>query len=266
MFRTLTLGAVLVLTASGPLSAHDFWIEPRTFTVDTGALVGLHLMVGQQMLGDALAREDAGVDRFIVRRGDDERPIPGRDGGEPAGILRVTGPGLMIVGYQSRPHAVELPKATFDSYLGEEGLDAVQAILAGMKNRPQVAREQYARCAKSLLSSGAPAASERDRALGLTLELVADRNPYSSAPGQSLPVTLLWKGKPQPGALVVAVNRDDPNVRLSARSDAHGRVSFRLPRGGMWLIKSVHMIAAAPGTSADWESFWASLTFALPTS
>ena len=31
---------------------------------------------------------------------------------------------------------------------------------------------------------------------------------------------------------------------------------------GMWLIKAVHMVPAATGSSADWESFWASLTFA----
>jgi hypothetical protein len=29
----------------------------------------------------------------------------------------------------------------------------------------------------------------------------------------------------------------------------------------MWLVKSVHMI---PGAKADWESYWASLTFELP--
>ena len=33
---------------------------------------------------------------------------------------------------------------------------------------------------------------------------------------------------------------------------------------GVWLIKAVHMIAAPPGSGAEWESFWASLTFALP--
>jgi hypothetical protein len=30
--------------------------------------------------------------------------------------------------------------------------------------------------------------------MGLTLELVADRNPYTSAPGQPFPVTLLYNG------------------------------------------------------------------------
>jgi hypothetical protein len=33
--------------------------------------------------------------------------------------------------------------------------------------------------------------------------------------------------------------------------------------GGVWLVKAVHMIPAKPGTNADWESYWASLTFDL---
>ena len=263
-FTIMTTVALLLLAATTSLGAHDFWIEPRAFTVTPGGLVGLRLMVGQNMLGDALTRDDAGLERFVVRRGDDQQPIPGRDGGEPAGILRVSDSGLMVVGYQSRPHAVELPRAKFDAYLGEEGLDAVQTILAGMQTRPVVARELYTRCAKALLSSGTRAADQRDRAMGLTLELIADRNPYTSAPGQRFPVTLLYKGVPQPGALVIAMNRDDPATRISARSNAQGRVDFTLTRGGVWLIKAVHMIATPTGSAADWESFWASMTFELP--
>jgi uncharacterized GH25 family protein len=57
------------------------------------------------------------------------------------------------------------------------------------------------------------------------------------------------------------MNKMDPGQKLSARTDAEGRVRFRLPQGGMWLVKSVHMI---PGAKADWESYWASLTFELP--
>ena len=43
-----------------------------------------------------------------------------------------------------------------------------------------------------------------------------------------------------------------------------GARAFTLPRAGAWLIKAVHMIRAPSDAGADWESFWASLTFALP--
>src|SRR5215471_13861805 len=81
--------------------------------------------------------------------------------------------------------------------------------------------------------------------------------------GDELPVRLTYESLPLSGALVIAMNRLNPAEKVSARTDANGRVRMRLPSGGMWLIKAVHMIPAPEGTSADWASFWASLTFEL---
>ena len=84
-------------------------------------------------------------------------------------------------------------------------------------------------------------------------------------------------------------------IGLAARTDAEGRAVFALPRPGTWLLTSVHMLPAAPGThpdvppsptatdeaapaaplaraergaaalpTADWESLWASLSFEVP--
>jgi uncharacterized GH25 family protein len=75
---------------------------------------------------------------------------------------------------------------------------------------------------------------------------------------------VLHEGKPLADALVVAMLRGDGSVRLTTRSDARGAFSFELPRGGVWLIKSVHMIKASFFSEADWDSLWASLTFETP--
>src|SRR5262249_11871728 len=101
--------------------------------------------------------------------------------------------------------------------------------------------------------------------LGFTLELVAERNPYTLRPGEELPIRLTYQNRPLAGALVVAMNRLNPGEKLSARSDSEGRVRFRLRSSGMWMIKSVHMIPAQANTNAEWNSFWASLTFELPS-
>jgi len=81
--------------------------------------------------------------------------------------------------------------------------------------------------------------------------------------GEELPVRLTYENQPLAGALVVAVNRLRPSEKLSARSDRDGRVRFRLPRAGAWLIKAVHMVEAQSAAGADWVSYWASLTFEL---
>jgi uncharacterized GH25 family protein len=98
----------------------------------------------------------------------------------------------------------------------------------------------------------------------LTLELIAERNPYAMRPGDDLPLRLLYLNRPIPDVLVIAMNRMSPSEKLSARTGPDGRARIRLPRAGMWLIKAVHMVPAPAGANAEWASFWASLTFEVP--
>ena len=93
---------------------------------------------------------------------------------------------------------------------------------------------------------------------------MAEKNPYTLAGGGELPVRLLYQGKPLAGALVMALQRGRPD-KVTARSDSRGRALLKLDRPGFWLVKAVHMIPAPADAGADWESLWASLTFALPS-
>ena len=149
------------------------------------------------------------------------------------------------------------------STLKEEGLDAVAALRAQRNETGAKAREMFSRCAKSLLLSGTATEGQGDRSLGFPIELVAEENPYALRAGQELPFRLTFENRPLQGALVVAINRQNPAEKLSARSDTDGRVRFRLRQSGMWLVKAVHMVPAPAGSDADWASFWASLTFEL---
>jgi uncharacterized GH25 family protein len=73
---------------------------------------------------------------------------------------------------------------------------------------------------------------------------------------------LKYENRPLAGALVVAINRQNPAQKLTARTGKDGRVQFALQSGGLWLIKAVHMVPAE-SENADWASYWASLTFEL---
>ncbi len=261
--RTVLPFALLVVTAA-PLAAHDMWIEPATFSPQNGQIVSIKLRVGQGLLGDPLPRNSALIREFIVEDGEGRKPMVGREGGDPAGFLRVAAPGLLVVGYSSNPSATELPAEKFNQYLREEGLERIAEERARRQLTGAGARELFSRCAKSLLLSGAPARADGDRPLGFTLELVAERNPYTLAAGQELPLRLTYEKRPLAGTLVVAMNRLHPAEKLSARTDRDGRVRFPIAGSGMWLIKAVHMIPAPAGSQADWASYWASLTFELP--
>jgi len=249
------------LLVTAPLLAHDMWIEPMTFSPQTGEIVGVKLRVGQDLLGDPLPRTTSLINQFIVEDSEGRKPLVGRDGSDPAGFLRVAAPGLLVIGYNSNPSSVELTPEKFNQYVKEEGLDSIAALRAGRNETGAKAREIFSRCAKSLVLSGPANETAGDRRLGFTLELIAERNPYTLRAGQDLPVRLTYESRPLPGALVVAMNRLKPSEKLTARTDKDGRVRLRLHPGGMWMIKAVHMIPAPAGSNAEWASYWASLTF-----
>jgi uncharacterized GH25 family protein len=261
--RSSALTVALVIVGSVSLFAHDMWIEPATFSPAGGQIVAVRLRIGQDLVGDPLPRDPALIKQFVIEDAEGRRPAVGRAGADPAGFVRVAAPGLALIGYHSNPSSVQLTAEKFDQYLKEEGLEAIAALRA-RRGQTGPVHEMFSRCSKSLLLSGKAIGTEGDRSLGFALELVAERNPYLMTAGQDLPVRLTYQGQPLPGALIVAINQARPAEKLRARSDKDGRVRFRLPLAGMWLIKAVHMIPAAAETHADWESFWASLTFDLP--
>ena len=264
MFRRLML---LLVTAAAlspmPIFAHDMWIEPTTFAPVQGEIVGVRLRVGEDLRGDPLLRDPKLVNQFVVEDDTGRKPVYGRDGGDPAGLLRVARPGLLVIGYRSNPSTVTMKAETFNAYLAEEGLDSIVALRARRNETGVGARDRYSRCAKSLIFSGSPGKAQADRLLGFPLELLAERNPYAMPAGQELPVRLMYENRPLEGALLVAVNRRNPSEKIEARTDRSGRVRLPLRQGGMWLIKSVHMVPAPAGADAEWESYWASLTFEL---
>jgi uncharacterized GH25 family protein len=260
MSKTSPFVALFITMWLLPLGAHDFWMEPSAFAPPAGSVVSVRLLVGEQFTGEPVARMSNRIEQFIVAGPDGSRPVIGRDGGEPAGLFRTDRPGTYVVGYRSRPSGIQLDGPAFEKYLREEGLEAVSASRAARGQTAEPGREHFSRSAKALVYAAPDASGDYDRRLGLTLEFVPERDPRLLA-GQPLPVQLLYEGRPLPDALVVAMSRPaGPPIRV--RTDRQGRV--RLPvTEGVWLLKAVHMVPAT-GEGADWESIWASLTFAVP--
>lgn len=254
--KSLVLAALILPLAASSLAAHDMWIEPVPAQPKPGAVIALRLRVGQQLLGDPLARSAQLIKEFVVEDSTGRRLVVVREGSNPAGLALITQPAVVL--YASNPSRVEQPPAKFDAYLSEEGLEAIAAERARRGESHTTAREHFSRCAKALIPiDGATA----DRAMGCTLELVAEADAATAA---NLPLRLIYNGKPLAGALVVAINRADPMHPHRQRTGRDGRVRFALPANGLWLIKAVHMVRAQPGVGVDdvdWASYWASLTF-----
>jgi uncharacterized GH25 family protein len=177
--------------------------------------------------------------------------------------LKLSEPGLAVIALQGDAQSITFTDfEAFAAYLKQEGLDHV----AGVHERSGKPRsdivEDYARCAKLLLKVGSGEGA--DRAVGLTLELVAERNPYALGADETLPVRLLYQGKPLADVQITAFSKAAPQERQHVRTDAGGRARIALPASGPWLLNAVHMVPPAPRGKAHWFSWWASMTFARP--
>jgi Domain of unknown function (DUF4198) len=266
--RTQAAAIVMALAVPATLAAHDFWILPTTFQPEVGSAIGLRLLVGEHFVGERVPRTATQIERFFVAGPSGEREVLGREGMDPAGLLRADTPGTWVAGYRSRPSRVELAAGAFEQYLKEEGLEHVIAERARRGETSSPGREQFSRSVKTVLNVGG--ASERagfNRILGLSLEIVPERDPRQVDPA-GLPVRLLYNGKPLANAQLVVFRQEEreagpvePIARL--RSDRDGRAV--VPSSpGRWLIKAVQMRRADEGSSVDWESIWTSLTFSVP--
>ncbi|MEM7480413.1 MAG: DUF4198 domain-containing protein [Acidobacteriota bacterium] len=262
------LAVGLVAMVATPAAAHDYWIEPQSFTVEPGSLVQLDLRVGDEAPGESLPFDPTHAETFSLVGGDGQRPVLGRPGARPAGNARLGEAGLYAVAYGSAARSVTLSPASFESYLREEGLDSVIARRSELGETDQPGRELFARCAKTLMTAGAspvafaagPPASEHPALapLGLELEIVAEQIP---AAGRELSLRLLLRGEPLSGLRVRARPLGEPASATFRTADSTGRVLFELPSAGPWIVTAVHMERAEAAPDHEWRSLWASLTF-----
>lgn len=267
------LVAFAALATAPGVRAHDFWILPSNFAPAVGEPISFRLAVGQQWLGDPFPRSNQRIVRFALAGPAGVADIPGVEAVDPAGVERLSAPGYYVAGYASTNAPLSLPAAKFEEYLRLEGLDWVIAERARRGESQADSREVYARCAKALVHvpgepNGRTTAKGWNFTFGFTLEIVPERAPDTLRPGETLPLRLLYRGRPLAGALVVLMPKTSPQAAVEARSDRAGRVRLPLATPGVWMAKAVHMVrltgADAQREAADWQSYWASLTFETP--
>jgi uncharacterized GH25 family protein len=269
--RKLSLFALALACAAGA-SAHDLWLQPSSFAAAPGSHVPVSILIGH-----GRDRENWGVrsDRIVLLRsiGPDGRatnlmPLLQPNSATPVLNVRFAQPGTHLVAMESNHSQSDLPAARFNEYLEEEGLTPAIAHRqrTGANGRP--GREIYSRRAKTLVQIGATGRAAQTPAttrLGLTLEIVPERDPYQLAPGQELPVRIFFEGRPLSGALVKLTNlAADERPVATARSDSAGRARFAVPRTGEWLINVIWTKPVTGNPQADYDTTFSSLTFGFP--
>ena len=128
--------------------------------------------------------------------------------------------------------------------------DAVRAAWAAQLERGGAWQERYAKFAR--IERGDAASS---RPVGAELEIVAEGDGPLRA-GQDARFRVLSKGQPVAGLSVELVSERSA-LGVWSRSDAEGRVQWRLPFGGAWLVRAVRL----QPEGERWRSRFATLAF-----
>ncbi|GAC1631007.1 MAG: DUF4198 domain-containing protein [Candidatus Acidiferrum sp.] len=163
------------------------------------------------------------------------------------------------------PNLLVLPAKEFHAYLKEEGLESVIAWRQKNGVAEAQGRERYAKFAKSLLTAGGPN-DFHTRPAGLEIEIVPEKSPYDVKAGEPWKVTVLFLGQPLAGTQIESAWAGADGAKqttIVGRTDEQGQITIPLGAAGRWRIHTVRMARCTDQGTADWESYWASLTFEL---
>lgn len=254
-----------------PALAHDFWLQPASFWIAPQSTVATSMKVGH---GPDREAWGADLNRVLMIRSlgptreVDHRPtlLASKAGQDVALTFSEAGAHVLVL--QTTHAESTLPGLRFSDYAKLEGLTPALAIREKTGRSATPGREIYSRRAKVLMQVGPvkPGADARvTRPVGLSLELVPERNPYTLPANAPLPVRVLYEGKPLAGALVKLTNlNSDAKPVAEQLSDQSGRVSFRIPRSGQWLVNVIWTKPIVGNPRADFDTTFSSLTFGYP--
>lgn len=244
--------------------AHEYILLASRFLVTKGETLELHLFVAEGFniqIERPLQRESTQSFHLLSENGRVDLLSDSPDGQLPVLKRTVDFDGLGLFHMERNYARITLSHDHFSDYLKEDHIENVHLESSSIKKDQ---RERYTRYIKCLVQSKAlPKDTLYKAIVNQNLEIVLLSNPYTLPIGSTLKVQILFMGKPLPGKMITARNRIGslPATVQTSRTDSSGICSFKLDRGGDWIIHTTHMIPCPDPSDADWESFWASYSF-----
>ncbi len=249
--------------------AHDFWLQPVNFQVAPGGTTAMSLQVGHGadrqkslMTPDRVTRFDSmGMNTGRVDRRSELRLADA----SADSVLAFPKAGLQVLSFATNGTYSDLPDIRYNDYIRFEGLTPAIDLRTRTRTMDKDGKEIYSRRAKALVQVG-PYTPKDDIAataiVGLTLEIVPERNPYGPDFKGALPVRVYYYGKPLSGATVMMNNLQfDGRPTEIVVTDAQGRATVNAPRTGEWQVNVVWTRPVQGDAKADFETTFSSLTF-----
>ena len=260
------VGAILSGMTGGPARAHDFFLIPESSRPGVDVPFSLALHVTDTFPGDPVAwRPDRTSAFFLVDRHGRRSLLKSPVQGEPTTArvsLRDGGATLIVL--QSVPSLIELSSDDFESYVGHEGHESILKARKATPAAREMERERYTRFVKTLVG-GSGDRAVISRSVGLPIEIVPEVDPVALGPGDRLPVRVEFEGAPYDGGYLCATHAgfsdEHDAYAWCGRLDDRGRTEVPIRAPGWQLVRITRMRSLQGDEEADWESFWAALTF-----
>lgn len=289
--KRFRLAAVILVCASSSVLAHDFFLVPRAEDGTAGRAVAIAMHVSDTFPGEPAPWRPERVHRFFLADagGRLDLPSPAVTGAPPRALVPLRSPGAAWIALVTNPSYIELAPDDFAGYLKHEGHDEVLRARRGGGDEGRPGRERYTRFVKTLVRGPAgpagPAGPERPagrrpagrpaggdgggtpaiRPLGLPIEIVPATDPATIRPGEHLKVQVLFEEAPFAGGLLCATHegysKEHDAYAWCGRLDGDGRAAVPVRAPGLQLLRITRMRRLQGDPKADWESFWAALTF-----
>lgn len=274
------LVATTVFVIGGALAAdaaaHDFWIIPSAFEVPPGGTL--------EALGQTSTRFPSSVSAVATARVADARLVG------PTGSTRITdlgqrdkslvlrqrpsAPAQYLIAVALVPSPVRSPAAAFQHWLGLEGAPGEAArleALGAFRGADSVTRRTL-KYAKTIAQVGSGGPRMFAQAAGQPLEFILGSDPASLRVGDTVPVRMVFNGRPVAAGEAHAGAADWPiapgaevpepqDVHL--RADQQGVLRLTVTRGGVWNVRGIHVAPGASGASREWDVHWATLVFQI---
>lgn len=270
----------LLLMAATPAWAHNTWLLSSAYSSKQAATVRLAVATTEHFPTSEYKTSPDRVAEWVARLGQEGRAIRNYhlEELELVAEVHLDKPGVHVVAAALHPRFIEFEGSYFEQYLADEHATKALAIRRNAGTGKQPGRMYYTKLLKTFIEIGDHATADYRTATGHILEIIPLSNPCRWRVGDQVMVRVQCEGKPAAN-LRVSSGRDHMTVHEHRKSESHdyvesvftdadGKATLTLDRPGHWFFRT-HLIRPIKDAKqsnrgsprADWESFWASITF-----
>jgi hypothetical protein len=250
--------------------AHDLFIKLESYFVEPNSGITIPILNGTFELSENSISADRVLDVTVAAGGKRHTPHTGSwSAGEDqdATYLSVeTGSaGTYVIGVSTRHRDFGLSAVDFNEYLKHDGIPDVLEARRREGGLEKDVRERYGKHVKAIVQVGNERTADYSVRLGYPAEIVPLLNPYAMSVGDDIDLQCLVDGEPVIDQLVIAGGQsaDGMIAERTGRTDGSGKIRFTIDRPGRWYVKFINMVKPESNPDIDYESKWATLTFAV---